>query len=90
MTRTELIAQVAAELGCTKVDATRYVETVFDVIADAMRKGDKVNVTGFGTFDVRERAEREGVDPTNKNRITIPASKTVGFRASQKMKETLN
>ena len=63
MTKVELIAAVAATAGLTKKDAEKAVSATLDVITEALQKGDKVSLVGFGTFEVRERKERQGRNP---------------------------
>ena len=74
----------------TKKDSTNVVEAVFDAITEALVAGDKVSIVGFGTFSVKERAGREGVNPAKKGeRITIPATKAPSFKAGKVLKEAV-
>ena len=75
MNKTELIAAVAEKAGISKKDADSAVNAVMDTIVEAVAKQDKVQLVGFGTFEVRERSERKGRDPRTNKEITIPASK---------------
>ena len=74
MNKTELIASVAQKTELTKKDAEKAVKAVFDTVAQELAAGGKVQVIGFGTFEVRERAAREGRNPQNGKTITIAAS----------------
>ena len=90
MNKTELIAAVAEEAEMTKKDAEKAVKAVIDVISDALVQGDKVQLIGFGTFEVRERGARVGHNPSTQKEITIPASKAPAFRVSKQLKEKVN
>ena len=87
MNKTELIAAVAEEAEMTKKDAEKAVKAVIDVISDALVQGDKVQLIGFGTFEVRERV---GHNPSTQKEIKIPASKAPAFRVSKQLKEKVN
>ena len=86
MTKVELIAAVAATAGLTKKDAEKAVSATLDVITEALQKGDKVSLVGFGTFEVRERKERQGRHPQTREPMTIPASKLPAFSAGKALK----
>jgi DNA-binding protein HU-beta len=90
MNKSEFIDAVASKSGLSKADATKAVAAIFDieggVIADTIANGEKVVVTGFGTFTLKERAARQGVNPATKAKITIPASKAVKFTAGVALK----
>ncbi len=90
MNKSELIAEVAAKAGITKKDADAAVGAVIDVITEALTKGDKVQLVGFGTFEVRERGARTGRDPRNNEEIQIPASKAPAFKAGKALKDIVN
>lgn len=90
MNKTELIAAVAEEAEMTKKDAEKAVKAVIDVISDALVQGDKVQLIGFGTFEVRERGARVGHNPSTQKEIEIPASKAPAFRVSKQLKEKVN
>ena len=90
MNKTELIAAVAEEAEMTKKDAEKAVKAVIDVISDALVQGDKVQLIGFGTFEVRERGSRVGHNPSTQKEIKIPASKAPAFRVSKQLKEKVN
>lgn len=90
MNKTELINAVAQEAEVTKKDAEKTVKAVIDVISAALEKGEKVQIIGFGTFEVRHRKAREGHNPSSGNVIQIPASKTPAFKVSKQLKERVN
>ena len=85
MNKTELVAAVAAKAEMTKVDAAKAVEAAMDVVIDALKKGDNVQMIGFGTFSVAKRAARKGVNPANGKAINIPSKNVVKFKAGAKM-----
>ena len=89
MNKAELIAAVAEKAGLTKKDADKAVAAVFATITDALAKGDKVTVFGFGNFEVRERAARTGLNPRTKETIKIAASKVPAFKAAKALKDAL-
>ncbi len=86
MNKTELIAAVAEKAGISKKDADSAVNAVMDTIVEAVAKQDKVQLVGFGTFEVRERSERKGRDPRTNKEITIPASKVPAFKVGKAFK----
>lgn len=90
MNKTELIAAVANEAEITKKDAEKAVKAVFSVISDSLTKGDKVQIIGFGTFEVRQRKAREGRNPRNNEPIQIEATKTPAFKAGKQLKYLVN
>ena len=81
MNKSELVAAVAAQAGLTKAQAQKAVEATVDAIAGALKNGDKVQLVGFGTFSVTEKAAREGVNPATGAKIQIPAKKVAKFKA---------
>ena len=89
MTKTDLIAKVAEQTGLSKKDAEKAVSAVIDTVSDALVAGDKVQIVGFGTFEVRERSERKGRNPRTKEEITIPASKLPAFKAGKALKDAV-
>ncbi len=89
MTKADLVVQVAKRTGLTSRASKEAVSAVFDVIADALKRGEKVVVTGFGTFLVRNRAARKGRNPQTGEEITIPATKTPGFTAGKALKKVV-
>ena len=80
---------VANKLDITKKDATVAVETVFEAITEALVNGNKVDISGFGKFEVKTRAERTGINPATKETIQIPATKAPGFKAAKALKEAV-
>ena len=90
MNKTQLIDVVAKSADLKKKDAELAVAAVLDAISDALAAGDKVQLIGFGSFEVKARAAREGHNPATGAKITIPASKNVGFAASKALKEKVN
>ena len=89
MTKVELIAAVAANAGLTKKDAEKAVTATIDVITETLQKGEKVSLVGFGTFEVRERKERQGRNPQTREPMTIPASKLPPFSAGKALKDAV-
>ena len=83
MNKTELIAAIAEKAGVSKKDAEKVVNATFDVITTAMADGDKVSLVGFGNFEVRERAAREGKNPQTGAKIKIAACKVPAFKAGK-------
>ena len=90
MNKSELIAAIAAKTGDTKKDAEATLNAFIDVVTDALVKGDKVQLVGFGSFEVRKRAARKGRNPQTKEEIKIPASKAPVFKAGKALKELVN
>lgn len=89
MNKTELVAAVAESASMTKKDADKVVSSVFDAITDALKKGDKVQLVGFGTFEVKTRAARKGLNPLTKQPIDIAASKAPVFKAGKALKDVI-
>ena len=89
MNKTELIAAVAEKAGLTKKDAERAINATFEAITESMVKGDKVSVSGFGIFEVKNREARVGRNPRTKETIEIPATRLPGFKASKTLKDTI-
>ena len=90
MNKTELVAAVAAKAGLSKKDAEAATKAVVDAVTEALTKGEKVQLVGFGTFEVKARAERTGKNPRTGEAITIPASKYPAFSAGGAMKAAVN
>jgi DNA-binding protein HU-beta len=89
MNKTELVAAVAESASITKKDADKVVSSVFDTITDTLKKGDKVQLVGFGTFEVKTRAARKGLNPLTKQPIDIAASKAPVFKAGKALKDVI-
>ena len=87
MNKAELIAAVAEKTGLSKKDTESVVSATFDTIVAAMAEDEKVQLVGFGSFEVKKRAERIGRNPKTKESITIPASKVPTFKAGKAMKD---
>ena len=87
MNKTELIAAVAERSGITKKDAERVVSATFETITAQLKAGEKVQISGFGIFEVKEREARVGRNPRTKEAIQIPASKAPTFKASKTLKD---
>lgn len=86
MTKSELIKATATATGETVVNTTRIVNALFDEITNALAAGEKITIVGFGTFDVRERAGRMGINPRTGEPLRIDAKKTPAFKASSALK----
>ena len=90
MNKTELVANVAEKAGLTKKDAEKAVNALFSSIEEALVANDKVQMIGFGTFEVKERAARTGRNPQTGAEIAIPASKNPVFKAGKALKDAVN
>jgi len=90
MNKTDLIAAVATASDLTKADATAATDAVFEAITGALKDGDTVQLVGFGSFGITERAAREGRNPRTGETIQIAASKTPKFKAGKGLKDTVN
>lgn len=90
MNKNELVSAVAAKAGLTKVDAKKAIDATTEVIADALKAGDKVALIGFGTFSVAERGERKGINPATGAPITIAAKKAAKFKGGAELTAALN
>lgn len=86
MNKTELVAAVAAKAEISKKDADKAVAAVIDAVADALKAGEKVQLIGFGTFEVRERAAKEARNPKTGETISVPATKVPAFKAGAALK----
>jgi DNA-binding protein HU-beta len=89
MNKTELINAVAEKAGLTKVDAKNALDAVVAAVSDALAKGDKVSLVGFGTLSVVEKGERTGINPRTKESITIAARKVVKFKQGAELSEAI-
>ena len=90
MKKTELIEAIKENTGLSKKDAEKALAATLDTIIKAVAEGDKVQLTGFGTFEQRQRNARTGVDPRTGNSIDIPASKVPAFKAGKAFKDVVN
>jgi len=90
MNKKELVAAIADKCGMKKVDTDKVIEAFTEVVTEELRNGGKVALVGFGTFEVSERAEREGRNPKSGETMMIPASKTPKFKAGKALKDGVN
>uniref|UniRef100_A0AB33JQB3 HU family DNA-binding protein n=5 Tax=unclassified Prevotella TaxID=2638335 RepID=A0AB33JQB3_9BACT len=90
MNKTELIDQIAAKAGLTKVDAKKALEATVETIKEALVAGDKIQLVGFGTFSVNERPARQGINPATKTKIEIEAKKVAKFKAGAELADAVN
>ena len=90
MNKSDLIAAIAAKTGDTKKSAEAALNAFVDVVTESLVKGDKVQLVGFGSFEVRKRAARKGRNPQTKEEIKIPASKAPVFKAGKALKDLVN
>ena len=90
MNKTELVAAIAETTKLSKKDADKALKAFMDVVGDKLSEGEKVQLAGFGTFEVSERAEREGRNPQTGETMTIPASKSPKFKPMKALKEKVN
>lgn len=89
LTKSDLIDRVAEKSGLTKKDAGRAVDAVFESVTEALSGGDRVQIVGFGTFEVRERAARRGRNPQTGQEIQIAARKVPAFKAGKALKDSV-
>lgn len=90
MNKTELISAMSEKSELTKVDTEKSLKAFIDTVTDELKNGGKVQLVGFGTFEVGERAERQGRNPKTGEAITIPASKSPKFKAGKALKDIVN
>lgn len=90
MNKTELVAAMAAKSGLDKAEAAKALKAFEEVVTEELANGGKVQLVGFGTFDVAERAAREGRNPKTKEVMPIPASKAPKFKAGKALKDAVN
>jgi DNA-binding protein HU-beta len=89
MNKAELVTAIAEKSELTKKDAAKAVDAFISVVSDALAQEDKVQLVGFGTFEVKHRAERKGRNPQTGQEITIPASKAPVFKAGKALKDVV-
>lgn len=89
MNKSELVAAVAEKAGLSKKDADKAVAAFIDSVVETLKSGDKVQLVGFGNFEVRERAARTGINPLTKQTIEIAASKSPVFKAGKAFKDAV-
>ena len=90
MNKTELVANIAEKSGLTKKDAEKALGAFFESVQQALIEGDRVQLIGFGTFEVKERAARKGRNPQTGKEIEIPAAKKPVFKAGKALKDAVN
>ena len=90
MNKTELVAAIAEKTELSKKDAEKALKAFTDVVAEELKKGEKIQLVGFGTFEVAERPAREGRNPSTGKAMKIPASKSPKFKAGKALKDTVN
>jgi len=90
MNKTELVAAIAEKTQLTKKDSEMALKAFINVVSEELKKGEKIQLVGFGTFEVSDRAARTGKNPQTGNAIDIPASKAPKFKAGKALKETVN
>ncbi|MBV4366061.1 nucleoid-associated protein HU-beta [Erwinia sp. BNK-24-b] len=90
MNKSQLIDNIAASADISKAAAGRVLDAFIEAVTDSLKAGDEVALVGFGTFSVRDRAERTGRNPQTGKEITIPAGKVPGFRAGKALKDAVN
>ena len=90
MNKTELVAAIAKKTELSKKDAEKALKAFTDVVAEELKKGEKIQLVGFGTFEVSERAAREGRNPSTGATMKIPASKAPKFKAGKALKDAVN
>ena len=88
MNKTELVTAVSEKTGLAKKDAERAVNAMLETVAESLKKGEKVQLTGFGIFEVKDREARVGRNPRTKTAIQIPATRTPAFKASKALKDS--
>jgi len=90
MNKSELVAAMAEKTELSKKDAEKALKALVDVITEELAKGEKIQLVGFGTFDIAERAAREGRNPQTGEAMKIPASKAPRFKAGKALKDAVN
>lgn len=90
MNKSELVAAMADQAELSKKDAEKALKAFVDVVTDELKKGGKIQLVGFGSFEVTERAAREGINPLTKKPMSIPASKAPKFKAGKALKDAVN
>jgi DNA-binding protein HU-beta len=89
MTKTDLINSVAEKAGFTKKDSEKAVNAILESITNALTNDEKVQIIGFGTFEVRDRKEKESINPRTKEKIVVPAKKAPAFKAGKALKDAV-
>ncbi|QSX23545.1 HU family DNA-binding protein [Priestia megaterium] len=89
MNKTQLVDAVATKSELTKQDSKKAIDALFETISNTLAKEEKIQLVGFGTFEIRERAERTGRNPQTGEEMTIPASKSPAFKPGKELKEAV-
>lgn len=90
MTKADLITKIAEKSELSKKDSEKALNAVISAVTDALVKGDKVQLTGFGTFEVRDKKEKEAINPRTKEKIIVPARKSPAFKAGKALKDAVD
>ena len=90
MTKTDLVNAIAEKADYSKKDAEKALTAVISTITDSLVKGEKVQLVGFGTFEVRDRKAKEAINPSTKEKIQVPAKKAPAFKAGKALKEAVD
>lgn len=90
MTKAELVTSIAEKTGLTKKDSEKALAAFVDTVTETLAKGDSIQLVGFGTFEVRECAAREGINPRTKEKIEIAATKVPAFKAGRALKDAVS
>ena len=90
MTKTELIEKIAGKTGLSRLAVASVINAYSETVTEALKAGDKVSVAGFGTFEARERAERQGINPKTMEKIVVPSCKAACWKAAKALKDVLN
>ena len=90
MNKTELVAAIAEKTELSKKDSEKALKAFIDVVTEELQKGEKIQLVGFGTFEVAERAAREGINPLTGEKMQIEASKAPKFKAGKALKDAVN
>ena len=90
MNKNELVAKMAEKAGLKKTEAEKALKALTETVAEELKNGEKIQLVGFGTFEVAQRAAREGINPLTKQPMKIAASKAPKFKAGKGLKDTLN
>jgi integration host factor subunit alpha len=90
MTKIDIIQDVYEKLGCSKKDSAKIVESVFEIIKDSLARGEKIKISGFGNFSIKEKKSRRGRNPQTGSEIEISARRVLTFKSSQVLRKALN
>lgn len=90
MNKSELVSKIAEKSGLTKKDSEKALDALVESIMEALQNGDKLQLVGFGTFEIRDRAERKGRNPQTGEEIVIPATKAPIFKAGTELKKAVS